>query len=102
MVMVFCASHETGSPRYHARVFAPTFGVLEDPATGSACAALGGYLAKRDPRSDGTLAWVVEQGVNMGRPSIIEVEADTRGGALTAVRVGGSSVLVTKGELILD
>lgn len=102
MVMVFCAGDETTRTNYHARVFAPTFGVLEDPATGSACAALGGYLAKRSNRREGTLQWVVEQGVEMGRPSIIEIEADVSAGALTAVRVGGSSVLVTKGELILD
>jgi trans-2,3-dihydro-3-hydroxyanthranilate isomerase len=100
MTMVFCAGEE--SARYHARVFAPTFGVLEDPATGSACAALGGYLAKRDGRRDGTLEWVIEQGADMGRPSIIEIEVDMSRGAVTAVRVGGNSVIVTKGEFTLD
>ena len=44
-----------------ARMFAPGIGVTEDPATGSACVALGGYLAERDPRFEGTLAWMVEQ-----------------------------------------
>jgi trans-2,3-dihydro-3-hydroxyanthranilate isomerase len=102
MLMVFCASEETQRAAYHARVFAPTFGVLEDPATGSACAALGGYLAKRDSRLEGTLKWVVDQGIEMGRPSVIEIEVDKSAGAVTAVRIGGSSVLVTKGELILD
>ena len=97
-VFVFSDDPELPGSDYRARMFAPTLGVAEDPATGSACAAFGGYLAKRDKRRDGTLRWVVEQGFEMGRPSMLEIEADKRGGAITAVRVGGSSVLVSKGE----
>jgi trans-2,3-dihydro-3-hydroxyanthranilate isomerase len=82
-----------------ARVFVPGLSVPEDPATGSACAALGGYLAERDARDDGTLAWSVQQGVEMGRPSRLEVEVDKRGGQITAVRVGGASVLVSQGTM---
>jgi trans-2,3-dihydro-3-hydroxyanthranilate isomerase len=100
-VFVFCDEPELPGSHYRARMFAPTIGVPEDPATGSACAGFGGYLAKRDERADGTLRWVVEQGFEMGRPSILEVEADKRGGAITAVRVGGNSVLVSKGEMYL-
>ena len=47
------------------------------------------------------MRWIVEQGFEMGRPSLLEVEVDKRADALTAVRVGGNSVLVTKGELFL-
>ena len=79
-------------------MFAPGIGVPEDPATGSACVALGGYLAARDPRFDGTLRWVVEQGFEMGRPSILEVEADKKAGRITAARVGGQTVLVCEGD----
>jgi trans-2,3-dihydro-3-hydroxyanthranilate isomerase len=100
-VFVFCADPELPGSDYRARMFAPTLGVTEDPATGSACAAFGGYLAARDPRADGTLRWMVEQGFEMGRPSLLEVEADKRGGQTTAVRVGGNAVIVTKGELLL-
>ena len=82
-------------------MFAPGLSVPEDPATGSACAALGGYLAARDSRRDGTLHWVVEQGFEMGRPSILEVEADKRNGAVTAARVGGRTVLVCDGSMEL-
>jgi trans-2,3-dihydro-3-hydroxyanthranilate isomerase len=99
MVFIFCDQPELPGSHYRARMFAPTAGVAEDPATGSANAAFGGYLAARDKRTDGTLRWVVEQGFEMGRPSLIEVEVDKRAGAVTAARVGGSSVLVTKGEL---
>jgi trans-2,3-dihydro-3-hydroxyanthranilate isomerase len=100
-VFVFCNEPELPGSHYRARMFAPGIGVPEDPATGSACAGFGGYLAKRDARTDGTLRWVVEQGFEMGRPSLLEVEADKSGGAITAVRVGGNSVLVSRGEFYL-
>ncbi|HET7585079.1 MAG TPA: PhzF family phenazine biosynthesis protein [Gemmatimonadaceae bacterium] len=86
----------------HARVFVPGLAVPEDPATGSAAAALGGYLAARDSQRDGTLRWTLHQGEDMGRPSLIEIEADKRDGHTTAVRCGGSSVLVCEGTLSLE
>jgi trans-2,3-dihydro-3-hydroxyanthranilate isomerase len=100
-IFVFAAGGERPGSDYHARMFAPGLSVPEDPATGSANAALAGYLAARDParRRDGTLRWIVEQGFEMGRPSMLEVEADVAGGAVTAVRVGGASVLVCDGTM---
>jgi len=98
-VFVFALDPEREDSDVRARMFAPGFGVPEDPATGSACVALGGYLASRHPLHDGTLRWVVEQGFEMGRPSILEVEVDKRAGAITGVRVGGATVLVTSGEM---
>lgn len=83
-----------------SRMFAPSLGIREDPATGAAAAALAGYLGVRDETADGTVRWVVEQGFEMGRPSILHVEADKQGGAITAVRVGGASVLISQGELL--
>jgi PhzF family phenazine biosynthesis protein len=77
-----------------ARMFAPGLGIGEDPATGSACAALAGFLALRSETRDGTLRWTVDQGVEMGRPSRLELEVDLKRGQLAAIRVGGSSVLV--------
>ena len=100
-VFLFCDEPELPGSHYRARMFAPGIGVAEDPATGSACAGFGGYLAKRDARTDGTLHWIVEQGFEMGRPSILDLEVDKRGGAIAAVRVGGDSVLVSKGEFYL-
>jgi len=99
MVMVFAADAERAGSDIRARMYGPSVNVIEDPATGSACACLAGYLAARTPR-DGTLRWVVEQGFEMGRPSIIHIEADKANGNITAVRVGGSTVLVSKGELL--
>ena len=98
-IMVFAKEAEHEGHDIRARVFVPSLSVPEDPATGSACATLAGYLAQRDPRTDGTLRWVVEQGYEMGRPSQIEIEADKSGNQLQAIRVGGSSVLVAEGMM---
>jgi trans-2,3-dihydro-3-hydroxyanthranilate isomerase len=98
-IMVFAPGGERPGTDYRARMFAPALNVPEDPATGSACAALGGYLAARDTRRDGTLRWVVEQGFEMGRPSMLEVEADVTRGVVTAVRVGGDTVLISEGTM---
>jgi trans-2,3-dihydro-3-hydroxyanthranilate isomerase len=102
MVLVFSRDPEHGGAGARARMYAPGIDVPEDPATGSAAAALAGYLAARDPRADGTLAWTVEQGYEMGRPSQIEIEADRTGGRVTAVRVGGNAVIVAEGEIEVE
>jgi trans-2,3-dihydro-3-hydroxyanthranilate isomerase len=98
MVFVFAQGGERPGSDIRARMFGPSVNVMEDPATGSACAALGGYLGARTSR-DGLLRWVVEQGFEMGRPSILEIEVDKRGGAIEAVRVGGKTVMVMEGTL---
>lgn len=98
-VFVLSRKPGDGGADVHARMFAPGLGVEEDPATGAAVAALAGYLGAADPRRDGTLCWVVEQGVEMGRPSRLETEADKRDGEIVAVRVGGASVMVSRGEI---
>jgi trans-2,3-dihydro-3-hydroxyanthranilate isomerase len=98
-LFVFARGGERPGTDFHARMFAPGISVPEDPATGSANAALAGYLAARDSGRDGTLRWRVEQGFEMGRPSILEVEADRAGSAVTAVRVGGASVMVCSGSM---
>lgn len=101
MVMVFAMDPEEPGHHVRARMYSPGINVAEDPATGSACAALGGYLAARS-KQEGTHRWVVEQGYEMGRPSLIEVEADRDGGAITAVRVGGATVMVCDGNLAIS
>lgn len=100
-IFVFAFDPELPDSDIRARMFAPGLSVPEDPATGSACAALGGYLASRDARPTNRLRWVVEQGFEMGRPSILEVEADRQDSRITAVRVGGRSVMVCEGTMEL-
>ena len=90
--------------RVRCRMFAPGLGVPEDPATGSAAGALGAHLVRRgviEPH-DGSASIVVEQGVEIGHPSRIEVELDVApDGAIQAVRVGGAAVRVIRGEVTL-
>jgi len=84
--------------RLHVRMFGPAFGIEEDPATGSGAAALAGCLAER-LASEGTFAWLIDQGVAMGRPSRLEIWAERRGGRTVSVKVGGSTVLVGEGSI---
>lgn len=93
------AAHVQGCD-IRARVFVPSGGVPEDPATGSANAALAGFLAARTPR-DGTLRWEVAQGVEMGRPSRLSIEAHKSGGRINAIRVGGASIIMAEGTMSL-
>jgi trans-2,3-dihydro-3-hydroxyanthranilate isomerase len=98
-VMVFAPDPERGDAHFRARVFVPGFAVPEDPATGSANACLAGYLASKLTDRDGTFKWSVDQGIEMGRPSQLFIEADKKDGAISAVRVGGKTVLVSEGVL---
>jgi trans-2,3-dihydro-3-hydroxyanthranilate isomerase len=82
-----------------ARMFAPGHGVTEDPATGSANVALAGLLASLDPRSDLSLQVRIAQGVEMGRPSLLEASAEKRGGAVIETRIGGRCVPVMTGTI---
>lgn len=90
---------ETSGVDFRARLFAPGMGITEDPATGAAATAIAGYLALRDHSGAGQLRWRILQGVEIGRPSYLEVEADRAAGELTAIRVGGQSVLVSEGRM---
>ena len=100
-IYLFAREAERSGSQIRARMFGPGVAVMEDPATGSAAVALAGYLAARDPLREGTLTWVIEQGFEMGRPSILHAEADKTGGAITGIRVGGETVIVTRGTLEL-
>ncbi|HYX91712.1 MAG TPA: PhzF family phenazine biosynthesis protein [Myxococcaceae bacterium] len=84
-----------------ARMFAPRMGNVEDPATGAAAAALPGFLASNQTLPDGRAQWTIRQGEEMGRASRIALEADIAAGRPTAVRVGGSSVMMSRGTLML-
>lgn len=99
-VLVYARSHLVGESDFQARMFAPGLGVMEDPATGSAAAALAGALATEAEVRDGSLSWVLAQGLEMGRPSRLLLEADKAGGVVTAVRVGGHAVRVSSGTLL--
>ena len=100
-IFLFAKTPDGSDAQIHARMYGPGVNVAEDPATGSANACLAGYLAARASQQDGTLVWKVDQGVEMGRPSRIEIEADKKAGTVTAIRVGGNAVMITEGSLTL-
>jgi len=97
-VFVFC--HETLSPenQVHARMFADFYGIPEDPATGSANSCLAAYLAKQRYFGTAAINVRVEQGYEMGRPSLICLRAKEQNDKID-VQVGGNVVMVAKGEL---
>ena len=80
-------------------MFAPSFGIIEDPATGSAVAAFAGYLAAHGGYVDGEHVVRVEQGVEMGRASFIDLRMNLRDGSLTAAAIGGHAVRISEGTI---
>lgn len=100
---VYVYSTETTQPDHdlHGRMFAPEKGIAEDPATGSAVAALAGVLMRFESPPDGDHTLIVEQGVEMGRPSLITLGMEVAGGRLTGASIGGAAVVVARGALDL-
>jgi trans-2,3-dihydro-3-hydroxyanthranilate isomerase len=82
-----------------ARMFAPHHGIAEDPATGSANVALVGLLAELRPEPDLRISRTIAQGVEMGRPSLLQADAEKKDGTVTATYVGGRCVPVMSGTI---
>src|ERR1044072_2147844 len=93
---------EVGASRAHARFFAPADNIPEDPATGSACGALGAYLIHHGGLSlepdEGCYKFVIEQGDFIHRPSRISLDVHGKKGSIEEGKVGGASVPVAAGE----
>ncbi len=96
---VFAYVQGAVSGELHARMFAPLDGMNEDPATGSAAAATIALLASLRPESDAEFSWRIEQGVDMGRPSLLLGRAEKRAGEVVAVHVSGHAVMMMRGVL---
>jgi trans-2,3-dihydro-3-hydroxyanthranilate isomerase len=94
---VVCRQTVEPGHSFHARMFAPGMGVPEDPATGSAAAAFAGLLAPH--LSDGTHPVTIEQGYEMGRPSLMRLVAVVEGGRVLSASIGGDAVVVTEGTI---
>ena len=91
-------THENGND-LSVRVFVDYFGVPEDPATGSGNGCLAGYLVKQRYFGDAQVDARVEQGCEIGRPSLLLLKAQEQDGR-TAIQVGGKSVMVARGEFV--
>jgi trans-2,3-dihydro-3-hydroxyanthranilate isomerase len=88
------------SATVYSRMFAPSIGIGEDPATGSAAGPLGCYLVAHGVAGTANTATIVNlQGVRMGRPSVIHTAIASDAGTITRVRVGGEAVLAGEGTL---
>jgi trans-2,3-dihydro-3-hydroxyanthranilate isomerase len=98
---VYAYARGTAAGELHARMFAPLDATAEDPATGSATAAAIALLAANGPERDAVEAWRIEQGVDMGRPSLLLGRTEKRDGRVTAVHVAGNAVQVMHGYLHL-
>lgn len=99
--LLYSREVERPGSAFHARMFAGGWGVTEDPATGSAAAAFAGVMMAFEPPRDGETTLVIEQGFEMGRPSLIALTMTVEGGALAAASIGGSAVIVSTGTLDL-
>jgi trans-2,3-dihydro-3-hydroxyanthranilate isomerase len=97
-VFFFAGDPKDGGELY-ARMCAPALGMVEDPATGSACAALVGALAGNPDFRGDRYRLSILQGVAMGRPSEIEASASKTNGVVVSVSVGGATAHVAKGEI---
>ena len=101
-VFLFSLETEEAESTVHGRMFAPDFGIPEDPATGSACGPLGCYLVQNNLVPAQSVAHIIcEHGFEMGRPSILYITIGRESGSITEVKVGGKSVLVGEGYFYL-
>jgi trans-2,3-dihydro-3-hydroxyanthranilate isomerase len=95
----FFAGNLRDGGKLYARMWAPALGVEEDPATGSACAALVGTMASKHDFGGTAYRLSIQQGVSMGRRSEIEAEARKSGSVVTSVSVGGAAAYIASGEI---
>lgn len=96
---LFCGETADAGNDVHARMFAPGMGIPEDPASGSAAAGIAGLIAATRRLPDGEHLFRIEQGYEMGRPSLMEIALSVGDGRLTANSVGGPAVMVSEGTI---
>jgi trans-2,3-dihydro-3-hydroxyanthranilate isomerase len=96
---VYCVDPLDAAHSHHARMFAPSLGIAEDPATGAAAAAFAGVIVEFDAPRDGEHDFVIEQGDAMGRPSRIGLHLSVVGGQLRDATIGGAAVIMSEGSL---
>ncbi|UFJ39464.1 PhzF family phenazine biosynthesis protein [Brevibacillus humidisoli] len=101
-IFAFAVETENADSDVHSRMFAPAMGIREDPATGGASGPLGVYLVEHGvvpPAVQGVYEIRSEQGLEMGRPSLIDITVVKHGHEYKQVKVGGTSVKVGEGKL---
>ncbi len=102
-VYLFSTERGEDAATVYTRMFAPGLGVYEDPATGSASGPLGCYLVKHSVIGERDATAILNlQGMTLGRPSWIHITIDLAEGAISRVRVGGTSVFVAEGTMEVE
>ncbi len=96
---LYCRQTAHNTAHFHARMFDPGHGIMEDPATGSAVAAFAGVIQRFDDPPAGEHRYVIEQGFEMRRPSLIDLSLVADGAKLATVRIGGHAVRVADGAI---
>ena len=98
-VLIFCTQTYKKENNLNVRVFVDLFGIPEDPATGSGNGCLAGYLSRHHYFGSDLVNARVEQGYEIGRPSLLYLKARENGNKIK-INVGGKVVMVAKGELV--
>jgi trans-2,3-dihydro-3-hydroxyanthranilate isomerase len=100
-IFTFTLETEQTDTHVHSRMFAPAMGISEDPATGGASGPLGYYLVEQKlvKSQNESYSIVSEQGMEMGRPSRIEISINMKAGLIQEVKVGGSALIMGEGTL---
>jgi trans-2,3-dihydro-3-hydroxyanthranilate isomerase len=96
---VYCRETIDAANSFHARMFSFRGGFSEDPATGSAAAAFAELAAQALSLGNGEHRLAIEQGYEMGRPSVMELQLTLQGGKLASASIGGPAVVVTEGTI---
>lgn len=99
---LYCRQTMTAGNQFHARCFVSGAGIGEDAATGGAAAGFAGVVRRFDEPTAGNHRLLIEQGIEIQRPSLIALEIDIEGGAVTAARIGGDAIVVAEGRLDID
>lgn len=98
-VYVYCRETVNAQSDFHVRLFAPALGIAEDPATGSAAAAFAAQIMSFEKPGEGTHRYILEQGIEMGRPSSITLQIVVENGTLKSGTIGGSAMMFSQGKL---
>jgi trans-2,3-dihydro-3-hydroxyanthranilate isomerase len=99
IILIFCPETYNSKNNLNVRVFADYYGIPEDPATGSGNGCLAGYLVKHRYFGKEKVDVRVEQGYEIGRPSLLLLRAENKKGEID-VYVGGKIVMIAKGKMI--
>ncbi|OEH93757.1 PhzF family phenazine biosynthesis protein [Bacillus solimangrovi] len=103
-IFTFTSETMNEASTVHSRMFAPAMGIAEDPATGNASGPLGAYLVEHSVVSSSKQTYHIrsEQGIEMGRPSFIDVTVTKRAEQYEQVKISGNCVTIGSGQLVIE